>query len=468
MTKRQQRSGDDERKDAGKPAPAIYSAEDVERIKNEYDAKFSELEHRILKTIEKAVGPKTSETTPIRIPMPHSSLSWLEKATPRQLIELFESSFTDSQKKPDTETLFMAWGALFSSLFLSSSDLQDDIDTISQEDRELLCRVIHEDCSKSGKFVFTIIKKGANLDRSALVMISNLNDLARVEQDGEPAILLLLKTCDKSIRPALIVKAGKTLLAGIYDRNGVPLIFTIFGLSDLNVYDIDAIDKVLTKEQLKKIVPKTGLGRSALDAYTEIATRMRENLAHQRKSFMSARAAGAPEPGKGSAGPHEQDDGSSGVLVHADTGAKPGPDKAGTSPSVNQGVPAAAGPDEPGNKSMKILVVDDSRIIRNLMVERLHNLGYEFIILAESGDEAVSIARETHPYVIFMDINMPGKRDGIDAAREILSEIDTRIIFLTSACNKETIDRARNVNPQGYILKPFSERDIRVALTLLH
>lgn len=467
MTKRQQRSGDSERKDPGKPAPAMYSAEDVERIKKEYDTKFSELEHRIIKTIEKAVGPKTSEGTPIRIPMAHSSLSWIEKATPRQLIELFESSFADGQKRPDTETLFMAWGALFSSLFLSSSDLQDDIDTISREDREMLCRVIHEDCLKSGKFVFTIIKRGANLDRSALVMIANFNDLARVEQDGEPAILLLLKTCDKSIRPALIIKAGKTLLAGIYDRNGVPLIFTVFGLSDLNVYDIDAIDKVLTKEELKKIIPKTGLGRNALDAYTEIATRMRENLAHQRKSFMSARA-GAAEPGKGGAGPQEQDEESSGVLVHADTGTKPGPGKAGTSPSAGQGAPAAAGPDEPNNKSMKILIVDDSRIIRNLMVERLHNLGYEFIIQAESGDEAVSIARDAHPYVIFMDINMPGKRDGIDAAREILSEIDTRIIFLTSSCNKETIDRAKGVNPQGYILKPFSERDIRVALTLLH
>ena len=465
MTKRQQRSGDDARKDTGKPAPVVYTEEDVERIRKEYDAKFSEMESRILKTIEKAVGPKPSEGMPLRIPMGRSSINWIEKATPGQLIELIGSSLAEGTKKPDDNTLFMAWGTLFSDLFLSSSDLQTDIDTISEEDRDLLKKVIHEDCARSGKFVFSIIKKGANLDRSALVMIASLNDLARVEQDGEPALLLLMKTCDKSIRPALIVKAGKTLLAGIYDSNGVPLIFTVFGLSDLSVYDIDAIDKVLTKEQLKKIVPKSGLGRNALDTYTEIATRMRENLAHQRKSFMNARVA-APEPEKSDFGPHEQDDDSSGVLVHANTAAKP--KKAGTSPSAGQGAPAAAGPDEPNNKAIKILIVDDSRIIRNLMVERLHNLGYVIIIQAESGDEAVTIARETHPYVIFMDINMPGKRDGIDAAREIMSEIDTRIIFLTSACNKKTIDRAKGVNPQGYILKPFSERDIRIALTLLY
>lgn len=465
MTKRQQRSGGESGKEPERSSPKIYTEEDMVRIRKEYDAKFNEIEHRILKTIEKAVSPKSSESAALRIPMPQSSLSWIEKASHRQLIELIGSSLTEGAKKPDDNTLFMAWGTLFSNLFLSSSDLQTDIDTISEEDRELLRKVIHEDCTRSGKFVFSVIKKGANLDRSALVMIANFNDLARVEQDGEPALLLLMKTCDKSIRPALIVKAGKTLLAGIYDSNGVPLIFTVFGLSDLSVYDIDAIDKVLTKEELKKIMPKSGLGRSALDAYTEIATRMRENLAHQRKSFMNARAVSA-EPEKNGIGLSEQDDDSSGVLVHASTAVKP--KKAGLSASTGQGAPATAGSDTLHDKSIKILIVDDSRIIRNLMVERLHNLGYMVIIQAESGDEAVTIARETRPYVIFMDINMPGKRDGIDSAREIMSEIDTRVIFLTSACNKETIDRAKGVNPQGYILKPFSERDIRIALTLLH
>ena len=465
MTKRPQQSGSDSGKGSDKNSPKVYTAEEVERIRNEYEAKFTELENRIVKSIEKAVNPKSSDGTPIRIPMAHSSLSWIEKATPRQLIDLIGSSLGGGVKKPDETMLFMAWGTLFSNLFLSSSDLQEDIDTISEADRALLEKVIHEDCAHNGKFVFTIIKKGANLDRSALVMVANFNDLARVEQDGEPAILLLMKTCDRSIRPALIVKAGKTLLAGIYDSNGVPLIFTIFGLSDLNVFDIDAIDKVLTKEELKKIVPKSGLGRNALDTYTEIATKMRENLAQQRKSFMNARAATA-EPESGGIEPLNQDNGSSGVLVHASQGAKEG--KAGLSGTAGQGAQAAGCPSEHTNKAIKILIVDDSRIIRNLMVERLHNLGYMVIIQAESGDEAVGIARETHPYVIFMDVNMPGKRDGIDAAREILSEIDTRIIFLTSACSKETIDRAKGVNPQGYILKPFSERDIRIALTLLH
>jgi len=429
MTKPPQPSSDNERKDTGKRTPVVYTAEDVERIRKEYDAKFSELEHRILKTIEKAVTPKPGEGTPLRMAKPHSSLSWIEKATPRQLIELFGTSFSEGPKRPDPGTLFMGWGTLFSSLFLSSADLQNDIDTISREDRELLCRVIHDDCTRrGGKFVFTIIQKGANLDRAALVVIANLDDLATVSQDGEPAIILLIKTCDKSIRPLLIEKAGKRLLAGVNDRNGIPALFTVFGLGDLSVYDIEAVEKVFTKEELKKIIPKTGLGRSAFDAYNEVATRIRQSLAQQRKSFMSARAGAAAEAGNG----HETDESG-----------------------------------EQGDTSILILVVDDSKILRSLLIQHLKNLGYENIIEAETGDEAVVVATEKHPYLVFMDINMPGKRDGIAAAAEIRKSTDARVIFLTSCCNKETIDRARDIDPEGYILKPFSERNIRVALRLL-
>ena len=91
MTKRQQRSGSDSRKEPERRSQKVYTEEDMERIRKEYDAKFNEIEHRILKTIEKAITPKSSESQPMRMPMPGSSLSWIEKATPRQLIDLIGS-----------------------------------------------------------------------------------------------------------------------------------------------------------------------------------------------------------------------------------------------------------------------------------------------------------------------------------------------------------------------------------------
>jgi CheY-like chemotaxis protein len=105
--------------------------------------------------------------------------------------------------------------------------------------------------------------------------------------------------------------------------------------------------------------------------------------------------------------------------------------------------------------------------MRLLLLQRLNALGYENCVMAKSGDEAVKIAEENRPGLVFMDITMPGKLDGIAAAREIRKRSDTRIIFLTGDCNKDTLDQARELDPDGYILKPFSETKLRVALKLL-
>ena len=113
------------------------------------------------------------------------------------------------------------------------------------------------------------------------------------------------------------------------------------------------------------------------------------------------------------------------------------------------------------------MIVDDDQIIRDILQIRLKMLGHDTCFMAEDGDAAVRLARETRPDLVFMDISMPGKTDGIAAAREIMSEMDSQIVFLTGHCDPELIARAKEIRPSGYILKPFKEADIRIALTLL-
>jgi len=443
----------------------MYSAEEVERIKREYDAKLAALENKI-DLIEKSVIPKSPEGSSLRTPMPHSSLLSLERSTPQQLLELFESTLVEGSKKPDVRILSSAWGILFSGLFLSGTDVQNEIDTISRENREMLKKVIRADCTRGGRFVFTIIRKGGKIDRAALIMIADFRYLAGIEQDGITAIHMLAKVCDKNIRPVFIERAGKKLLSELYDSDGIPPLFTILGLGNLSVYDLEAIEKVFSHEDLKQVMAKNRTGRNAFEAFTEISDRLRENLAHQRKTFMNARP-GAMAADDGNAGPRDQDNEDTGMPVSAGAGnpAEPGTERmpplprAGTSPGLD--------PEDTSDKSIKILIVDDSEILRCLLLQRLNNLGYENCIQAKSGDEAVTLAESARPYLVFMDINMPGKLDGIAAAREIKAHADTRIIFLTSCCNKETLERAKGVDPDGYILKPFSEKNIRVALRLL-
>ena len=459
----------DKKEERRNSSTGTYSAEEVERIRKAYDAKLALLESKI-HVIEKMVLPKPQEPAIFHTPMPHSKISSLERSTPHQLLELFEASLKPGSKRPDFRILSSAWGILFSSLFLSSTEVQNEIHTISRENQEMLREVVKADCARGGLFVFNVIKKGGLIDRSALIMIADIRDLAEIKQDGIPAIHLLTKSCEKSIRPVLIVKAGKQLLSSIFDSDGVPVLFTILGLSDLSIYDLDAIEKVLSKDDLRQIMAQSRMGRNGLEAFTEISTRMRENLALRRKTFTNGRPE-APSSDESVAGQPENllvpDENRKGLPVNERSGSPAEHRDDKKTITHQQDAPPVTDPVDLSNKSIKILIVDDSELIRLLLFQRLNDLGYENCVMAKSGDEAVKIAEEIRPCLIFMDINMPGKRDGIAAAREIRAHQDTRIIFLTSCSDKDTLDQAKGIKPDGYILKPFTETNIRVALKLL-
>ena len=114
----------------------------------------------------------------------------------------------------------------------------------------------------------------------------------------------------------------------------------------------------------------------------------------------------------------------------------------------------------------KILVVEDESIIAIGLEEHLTAMGYEVVGIASTGEEAIEKARELHPDLILMDIVIQGEKDGIDAAEEIKSEIDVPIIFLTAYADEELIKRAKRIEPFGYIVKPYEERELRAAIEI--
>ena len=113
----------------------------------------------------------------------------------------------------------------------------------------------------------------------------------------------------------------------------------------------------------------------------------------------------------------------------------------------------------------RILVVDDETVITTQLEEHLAFMGYDVVGSASSGEEAIDIARDLTPDLILMDIVMqPDGLDGIDAAAAIQAEQDTPVIFLTAFADDAYVERARKVQPFGYILKPFQEREIKACI----
>lgn len=111
--------------------------------------------------------------------------------------------------------------------------------------------------------------------------------------------------------------------------------------------------------------------------------------------------------------------------------------------------------------TLRVLVVEDEVIIRKSLEFLLKNLGCIVLEGTGYGEEAVDRARRENPDVIFMDINLKGDVDGIQAAEKIFEEGGGAGILFVSAYNYENeIKNDSRINLLGYMNKPVSERDL--------
>ena len=114
----------------------------------------------------------------------------------------------------------------------------------------------------------------------------------------------------------------------------------------------------------------------------------------------------------------------------------------------------------------RVLVVEDERIVALNLKQRLVRLGYEVLAMAPSGAKALAEIERTRPDVILMDINIEGDIDGIETASRIPTEYHTPVIYLTAYSEQATLDRAKATKPYGYLLKPFSERELHATIQM--
>ena len=116
--------------------------------------------------------------------------------------------------------------------------------------------------------------------------------------------------------------------------------------------------------------------------------------------------------------------------------------------------------------SIKIIIVEDELIIAEDMKEMLLNMQYEVIGIANGCDEAEQILSRDIPDIALIDINLRGDEDGISLAMSIRKRYDIPIIFITSFSDKATVERAKQVKPNGYIVKPFEKEDLYTTIEI--
>jgi CheY-like chemotaxis protein len=112
----------------------------------------------------------------------------------------------------------------------------------------------------------------------------------------------------------------------------------------------------------------------------------------------------------------------------------------------------------------KVLIVEDEGIVAEDLKGHLTLMGYDVVGTAYSGKQAVALATESRPDIVLMDVALPGGMDGIATAERMHETIDVPIIFITAYADEKTLERATAIEPFGYLIKPFDERELHATI----
>lgn len=122
--------------------------------------------------------------------------------------------------------------------------------------------------------------------------------------------------------------------------------------------------------------------------------------------------------------------------------------------------------DGSSEKPVRIVVVEDERIVALDIRAHLQRFGYEVAAMYASGEAILENIENDAPNLVLMDIQLQGSLDGVETAERIHTAYDIPVILLTAYADDATIERAKLTQPFAYIIKPFEERELRTAIVI--
>ena len=114
----------------------------------------------------------------------------------------------------------------------------------------------------------------------------------------------------------------------------------------------------------------------------------------------------------------------------------------------------------------RILIVEDEAAIAQLVKKMLEGMDHGPVTIAATGRQAVQTCRDQKPDLVLMDICLPGRMDGIDAARILKDELGLSVVYLTGTDSTTILERAKQTDPLGYLVKPFNKVQLQATVEM--
>jgi len=114
----------------------------------------------------------------------------------------------------------------------------------------------------------------------------------------------------------------------------------------------------------------------------------------------------------------------------------------------------------------QILIVEDDWIVAEDIQTSLKKLGFSVSAIVPSGEEALKNAKEDNPDLVLMDIVLEGEMNGTKAAEHIRKQYNIPVVYLTAYADEILLERAKVTEPYGYIIKPFEDRELNIAIEI--
>tara|TARA_B100001245_G_C22851535_1_gene409350 strand:+ start:275 stop:1027 length:753 start_codon:yes stop_codon:yes gene_type:complete len=115
---------------------------------------------------------------------------------------------------------------------------------------------------------------------------------------------------------------------------------------------------------------------------------------------------------------------------------------------------------------IKILIVEDNVIIADDMQSMLEEIGYEIVDNVIVYEQAEEVLKNQHVDLVLIDIILASDKTGIDLGKHIRENYDIPFIFVTSNSDRATVENAKTVKPNGYLVKPFEQQDLYTSIEI--